>query len=101
MLTNKVHLSGVNTYKLSTLSSREMKALFKRVKKGDQQARAALVEGNLRLVLSILQRFKNRGESLDDLFQVGCIGLLKAIDNFQLEHEVNFSTYAVPWSSEK
>jgi len=96
VLTNKVQLSGVNTYKLSTLSSREMKALFKRVKKGDQRAREALVEGNIRLVLSILQRFKNRGESLDDLFQVGCIGLLKAIDNFQLEHEVNFSTYAVP-----
>ena len=96
MLTNKVQLSGVNTFKLATLSTQEMKELFRRVKKGDQAAREALVEGNLRLVLSILQRFKNRGESLDDLFQVGCIGLLKAIDNFQLEHEVNFSTYAVP-----
>ncbi len=96
MLSNKVQLSGVNTYKLETLTTSEMKKLFRRLKKGDQQAREVLVEGNLRLVLSILQRFKNRGESLDDLFQVGCIGLLKAIDNFQLEHEVNFSTYAVP-----
>jgi RNA polymerase sporulation-specific sigma factor len=96
VLINKVQLSGVNTFKLATLSTQEMKELFRRVKKGDQLAREALVEGNLRLVLSILQRFKNRGESLDDLFQVGCIGLLKAIDNFQLEHEVNFSTYAVP-----
>ncbi|MEW5783577.1 MAG: RNA polymerase sporulation sigma factor SigG [Bacillota bacterium] len=96
MLSGKVQLTGVNTFKLATLPAREMKELFRRVKKGDQKARDALVEGNLRLVLSILQRFKNRGESLDDLFQVGCIGLLKAIDNFQLEQEVNFSTYAVP-----
>ena len=96
MLSGKVQLTGVNTFKLSTLPPREMKELFRRVKKGDQKARETLVEGNLRLVLSILQRFKNRGESLDDLFQVGCIGLLKAIDNFQLEQEVNFSTYAVP-----
>lgn len=96
MLPNKVKLSGVNTFKLAVLSTEEMKDLFHRVKKGDLEARDALVSGNLRLVLSILQRFKNRGESLDDLFQVGCIGLLKAIDNFQLEHEVNFSTYAVP-----
>lgn len=93
---NKVQLSGVNTFALGTLTAQEMKKLFRRVKKGDHEARDALVEGNLRLVLSILQRFKNRGESLDDLFQVGCIGLLKAIDNFQLEQEVNFSTYAVP-----
>jgi len=96
MLTNKVQLSGVNTFKLSTLSNQEMKELFRQIKEGNQRARDALVEANLRLVLSILQRFKNRGESLDDLFQVGCVGLLKAIDNFQLQHEVNFSTYAVP-----
>ncbi len=96
MLPNKVKLSGVNTFKLAVLPAEKMKELFYRVKKGDLEAREALVRGNLRLVLSILQRFKNRGESLDDLFQVGCIGLLKAIDNFQLEHEVNFSTYAVP-----
>lgn len=96
MLPNKVKLSGVNTFKLAVLPAEKMKELFCRVKEGDLEAREALVRGNLRLVLSILQRFKNRGESLDDLFQVGCIGLLKAIDNFQLEHEVNFSTYAVP-----
>jgi RNA polymerase sporulation-specific sigma factor len=96
MLSSKVQLSGVNTFKLGTLTAAEMKELFRRLRNGDQKARDALVEGNLRLVLSILQRFKNRGESLDDLFQVGCIGLLKAIDNFQLEQDVNFSTYAVP-----
>jgi RNA polymerase sporulation-specific sigma factor len=96
VLPNKVKLSGVDTFKLAVLPADEMKELFRRVKKGDREAREALVKGNLRLVLSILQRFKNRGESLDDLFQVGCIGLLKAIDNFELEHEVNFSTYAVP-----
>ncbi len=96
MISYKVQLSGVNTYKLRTLSSDEMQLLFLKIKEGDAQAREKLVECNLRLVLSILQRFKNRGEPLDDLFQVGCIGLIKAIDNFQLEQEVNFSTYAVP-----
>lgn len=96
MISYKVQLSGVNTYKLATLSPDEMRTLFFKVKQGDTQAREKLVECNLRLVLSILQRFKNRGEPLDDLFQVGCIGLIKAIDNFQLEQEVNFSTYAVP-----
>jgi len=96
VLQNRVQLSGVNTFKLAVLSTEEMKELFGRVKQGDVGARDALVRGNLRLVLSILQRFKNRGEPLDDLFQVGCIGLLKAIDNFQLEQGVNFSTYAVP-----
>ncbi len=96
MLPNKVKLSGVNTFKLAVLPAERMRELFYRVKEGDTEARETLVRGNLRLVLSILQRFKNRGESLDDLFQVGCIGLLKAIDNFQLEHGVNFSTYAVP-----
>ena len=96
MLQNRVQLSGVNTYKLAVLSAGEMRELFCRVKQGDSEAREALVRGNLRLVLSILQRFKNRGEPLDDLFQIGCIGLLKAVDNFQLEHGVNFSTYAVP-----
>ena len=96
MLSRKVQLSGVNTFKLSTLTPAEMKELFAKMQKGDAQARDTLVEGNLRLVLSILQRFKNRGEILDDLFQVGCIGLLKAIDNFRLDQGVNFSTYAVP-----
>lgn len=96
MLSRKVQLSGVNTYKLTTLSAEEMKELFLAMYRGDREARDKLVEGNLRLVLSILQRFKNRGESMDDLFQVGCIGLIKAIDNFKLEQDVNFSTYAVP-----
>ncbi len=96
MISYRVQLSGVNTYKLAILSPEEMRALFHDVKRGDTGAREKLVECNLRLVLSILQRFKNRGESLDDLFQVGCIGLIKAIDNFQLEQGVNFSTYAVP-----
>ncbi|NMA92750.1 MAG: RNA polymerase sporulation sigma factor SigG [Firmicutes bacterium] len=96
MSSYKVQLSGVNTYQLATLSPEEMRGLLLKVKQGDEGARAQLVECNLRLVLSILQRFKNRGEPLDDLFQVGCIGLIKAIDNFQLEQGVNFSTYAVP-----
>lgn len=96
MLSRQVKLSGVNTYKLPTLPAEEMEILFQAMLHGDQGAREKLVEGNLRLVLSILQRFKNRGEPMDDLFQVGCIGLIKAIDNFKLEHKVNFSTYAVP-----
>ncbi len=96
MLSRQVQLSGVNTYKLPTLPPEETKALFQAVSRGDREARGRLVECNLRLVLSILQRFKNRSESMDDLFQVGCIGLIKAIDNFKLEHKVNFSTYAVP-----
>ncbi|NLZ28301.1 MAG: RNA polymerase sporulation sigma factor SigG, partial [Firmicutes bacterium] len=96
MLPRKVQISGVNTYKLPVINNKKMIELLRDLKDGDESARQILVEGNLRLVLSILQRFKNRGESLDDLFQVGCIGLMKAIDNFQLEQKVNFSTYAVP-----
>lgn len=96
MLTRKVQISGVNTFKLPSLSSSYTLELLKQCQEGDHQAREILVEGNLRLVLSILQRFKNRGESMDDLFQVGCIGLMKAIDNFKLDQNVNFSTYAVP-----
>lgn len=95
-MTSKVEISGVNTYDLPLLTSKEMKELFQKAKAGDKDAREELVKGNLRLVLSILQRFKNRGENADDLFQVGCVGLLKAIDNFSLEHNVEFSTYAVP-----
>ncbi len=96
MLTEKVQISGVNTYKLPTINNKKMLELLRDLKEGDEGARPKLVEGNLRLILSILQRFKNRGESLDDLFQVGCIGLMKAIDNFRLDQNVNFSTYAVP-----
>lgn len=96
MYYNKVEICGVNTSKLQTLSSEEMKELLLRVKNGDAEARDALIGGNLRLVLSIVQRFGGRGEAADDLFQVGCIGLIKAIDNFNTELDVKFSTYAVP-----
>ncbi|MBC7344131.1 MAG: RNA polymerase sporulation sigma factor SigG [Clostridia bacterium] len=95
-LVNKVEICGVNTAKLPVLSNEEMRTLFKAAKKGDNKAREKLIYGNLRLVLSVIQRFVNRGEYVDDLFQVGCIGLIKAIDNFDLEQNVRFSTYAVP-----
>ena len=93
---NKVELCGVNTSKLKVLKNDEMKALLLRTKAGDQQAREELIAGNLRLVLSVIQRFSNRGENADDLFQVGCIGLMKAIDNFNVDLDVRFSTYGVP-----
>ncbi len=93
---NKVELCGVNTARLRILTNEEIYALLQRVRQGDTQARDELVTGNLRLVLSVIQRFSGRGEMMDDLFQVGCIGLIKAIDNFNLELEVRFSTYAVP-----
>ena len=92
----KVELCGVNTSKLPTLSAADMDELFLRVKRGDEQARELLVEGNLRLVLSVIQRFAGRGENADDLFQVGCVGLIKAIDNFDVSQNVRFSTYGVP-----
>ncbi|MBQ9647973.1 MAG: RNA polymerase sporulation sigma factor SigG [Oscillospiraceae bacterium] len=92
----KVEICGVNTSKLPVLSASEMDALFLRVKSGDVQARETLVEGNLRLVLSVIQRFAGRGENADDLFQVGCVGLIKAIDNFDVSQNVRFSTYGVP-----
>jgi len=94
--TNKVEICGVNTSKLPVLTNQEMKKLFLKFKEGDKEARQKLISGNLRLVLSVIQRFTNRGEYVDDLFQVGCIGLIKAIDNFDLEQNVKFSTYAVP-----
>ncbi len=93
---NKVEICGVNTAKLPVLTNVEMRELFALAKQGDTSARDKLVNGNLRLVLSVIQRFHNRGEMVDDLFQVGCIGLIKAIDNFDLEQNVKFSTYAVP-----
>lgn len=96
MLANKVEICGVNTSKLPILTAKEMRALFERLRAGEISAREKLVSGNLRLVLSIIQRFQNRGEYVDDLFQVGCIGLIKAIDNFDLGQNVKFSTYAVP-----
>ena len=96
MVTNKVEICGVNTAKLPTLSANEKKELFVRIKSGDSSARDTFIKGNLRLVLSVIGRFNNRGENVDDLFQVGCIGLIKAIDNFNTELNVQFSTYAVP-----
>ena len=93
---NKVEICGVNTSKLPVLSNKKMRELLARVSQGDSQAREEMVQGNLRLVLSVIQRFNNRGEYVDDLFQVGCIGLMKAIDNFDLSQNVKFSTYAVP-----
>ena len=96
MLTNKVEICGVNTSKLPVLSNDKMKELFACMHGGDETAREELIQGNLRLVLSVIQRFNNRGEHIDDLFQVGCIGLIKAIDNFDVGQNVRFSTYAVP-----
>ena len=93
---NKVEICGVNTSSLKVLTDEEKKALLLRIKDGDTKARNELIDGNLRLVLSIIQRFTSRKENLDDLFQVGCIGLIKAIDNFNTELDVKFSTYAVP-----
>ncbi len=93
---NKVEISGVNTAKLPLLSAEEKETLMKKIKQGDTQARQQFIHGNLRLVLSIIRRFNAKGENLDDLFQVGCIGLIKAIDNFDLSQNVQFSTYAVP-----
>jgi RNA polymerase sporulation-specific sigma factor len=96
MLVNKVEICGVNTSKLPVLSNERMKELFALMHAGDESAREEFIQGNLRLVLSVIKRFNNRGENIDDLFQVGCIGLIKAIDNFDLSHNVRFSTYAVP-----
>lgn len=96
MLSNKVEICGVNTSKLPVLTNDEMKELLIKMKNGDNLAREKFIKGNLRLVLSVIQRFNNRGENVDDLFQVGCIGLIKAIDNFDLSQNVKFSTYAVP-----
>ena len=93
---NKVEICGVDTSKLPVLKNDEMRILFKEMQAGDLAAREKLVNGNLRLVLSVIQRFNNRGEYVDDLFQVGCIGLMKSIDNFDLGQNVKFSTYAVP-----
>ena len=92
----KVEICGVNTSKLKVLKNDEMMDLLRKAKAGDEAAREKLIEGNLRLVLSVIQRFDRRGENLDDLFQVGCIGLIKAIDNFNTALDVRFSTYGVP-----
>lgn len=93
---NKVEICGINTNDLKVLKEDEKIELLKKARKGDEKAREQLINGNLRLVLSVIQRFQNRGETMDDLFQVGVIGLIKAIDNFNLDLDVRFSTYAVP-----
>ena len=95
-MVNKVEICGVNTSKLPILKNEEKEILFQKILQGDTEARQQYIYGNLRLVLSVIQRFSNRGEYMDDLFQVGCIGLMKAIDNFDITQGVKFSTYAVP-----
>ena len=92
MWANKVEISGINTSKLTVLKEKERIEYLKKMHEGDPTAREKLISGNLKLVLSVIQRFTNRGESLDDLFQVGCIGLIKAIDNFDINLNVRFST---------
>ena len=92
----KVEICGVNTAQLPVLKGAETRALLEKTRAGDKDAREKLISGNLRLVLSVVQKFTNRGESMDDLFQVGCIGLIKAIDAFDLNQNVQFSTYGVP-----
>ena len=92
----KVEIAGVNTAKLPVLSNKEKQELLIKIKNGDNEAREKFVQGNLRLVLSVIQRFSGRGENMDDLFQIGCIGLIKAIDNFDINQDVQFSTYGVP-----
>ena len=96
MIINKVEICGVNTSKLPVPKEKEKRELLLKMRNGDTKARETFINGNLRLVLSVIQRFNNRGENVDDLFQVGCIGLMKSIDNFDLTQNVKFSTYAVP-----
>lgn len=96
MARHKVEICGVNTANIEVLTNDEMLNLFDKYKNGDNSAKERLINGNLKLVLSILKKYNNRTDNLDDLFQIGCIGLIKAIDNFDLSHEVRFSTYAVP-----
>ena len=95
-MANKVEICGINTSKLPVYKDVEMKQMIDQIKGGDLETREKFIIGNLRLVLSVIQRFSNRGENPDDLFQVGCIGLIKALDNFDTSHDVKFSTYAVP-----
>ena len=96
MYVNKVVICGVDTSKLPVLKEKEKEELLIKAMKGNKSARDELINGNLRLVLSVIQRFSGRGENLDDLFQIGCIGLIKSIDNFDISQQVKFSTYAVP-----
>ena len=96
MVQGKVEICGVNTAKLPLLKQQEKEALFVRIKEGDNEAREEFIKGNLRVVLSVIKRFSSSNENVDDLFQIGCIGLIKAIDNFDTTLQVKFSTYAVP-----
>ena len=96
MARHRVEICGVNTANIKVLTNEEMVDLFIRYQSGDLNAKEELINGNLKLVLSILKKYNNRTDNLDDLFQVGCVGLIKAIDNFDLNHDVRFSTYAVP-----
>ena len=96
MYVNKVEICGVNTSEIPVMKDVEMQDMLSKIRQGDTDLRERFITGNLRLVLSVIQRFQNRGESMDDLFQVGCIGLIKALDNFDTSHGVKFSTYAVP-----
>ena len=93
---NKVEICGVDTSKLPLLTTKEKEELIVKIKKGDAEARKTFINGNLRLVLSVIKRFYGRGENMDDLFQIGCVGLVKAMDNFDIDQNVQFSTYAVP-----
>ena len=93
---NKVEICGVDTSKLPLLTTKEKEELIVKIKKGDAEARKTFINGNLRLVLSVIKRFYGRGENMDDLFQIGCVGLIKAMDNFDIDQNVQFSTYAVP-----
>ena len=96
---NKVEICGVNTSELPVLGKEEKEELLKKIKNGDEIAREKFIKGNLRLVLSVIQRFQNRGEKADDLFQIGCVGLIKAIDNFDINQDVQFSTYRSSYDS--
>ena len=96
MAFNKVEICGINTSKLPVLSASQKETLLRRIQEGDKEAREAYIKGNLRLVLSVIKRFTGSSENADDLFQIGCIGLMKAVDNFDLSLGVQFSTYAVP-----
>ncbi len=96
MYASKVQICGIDTANLPIMKDVSMQEMIDRIRSGDKQLRDEFITGNLRLALSVIQKFQNRGESMDDLFQVGCIGLIKALDNFDISHDVKFSTYAVP-----
>ncbi len=96
MYLNKVEICGVNTAELPVMKDVDIEDVIQQIRNGDETLRQQFITGNLRLVLSVIQKFQNRGENMDDIFQVGCIGLIKALDNFDTSHGVRFSTYAVP-----